>query len=218
MSVKFGSLEFLLKYRRPFVVALQLGAAALSHYTALWLRFDGDIPRNQVVIFVSMLPWLLAIRGVSFIPFRLYEGLWRYAGFWDLRNIVIATLTGSLAFYGLIRWVFGLVSYPRSVFLIDGVLLVFMLGGLRMSRRLYRKQSRAARDKRVLIYGAGDSGEMIARDMRNNSFYEYEPIGFVDDDVAKVGQRIHGIKVLGTRADHSRVIAEQRPDAVLIAI
>jgi len=218
MSVKFGSLEFLLKYRRPFVVALQLGAAALSHYTALWLRFDGDIPRNQVVIFVSMLPWLLAIRGVSFIPFRLYEGLWRYAGFWDLRNIVIATLTGSLAFYGLIRWGFGLVSYPRSVFLIDGVLLVFMLGGLRMSRRLYRKQSRAARDKRVLIYGAGDSGEMIVRDMRNNSFYEYEPIGFVDDDVAKVGQRIHGIKVLGTRADLSRVIAEQRPDAVLIAI
>jgi FlaA1/EpsC-like NDP-sugar epimerase len=218
MSVRFGSVELLLKYRRPFVVALQLGAAALSHFAALWLRFDGDVPPDQVVIFVSILPWLLAIRGLTFIPFRLYEGLWRYAGFWDLRNIVSAALTGSLAFYGLIHWGFGFVSYPRSVFLIDGVLLVFLLGGMRMSRRLYREQSRPTRDKRVLIYGAGDAGEMIVRDMRNNPFYEYDPIGFVDDDAAKVGQRIHGVKVLGTRDDLRRVMADKQPDAILIAI
>lgn len=211
-------LRILLQYRRPLVVALQLGTAILSHYAALWLRFDGDIPSAQTVTFFAVLPWLVVIRGLAFVPFRLYEGLWRYAGLWDLRNIVCATVTGSLAFFALIHWGLGIVSYPRSVFLIDSVLLVFMLGGLRMSRRLYREIPWTARTKRILIYGAGDGGEMIARDMRNNSFYEYEPIGFLDDDVAKVGQRIHGLKVLGTRTELPRIMASKRPDSVLIAI
>ena len=64
------------------------------------------------------------------------------------------------------------------------VLMVFMLGGLRMSRRLYREIPWTARTKRILIYGAGDGGEMIARDMHHNSFYEYEPIGLLDDVLA----------------------------------
>jgi FlaA1/EpsC-like NDP-sugar epimerase len=212
------SLGILLRYRRPLVVALQLGAAVLSHYAALWLRFDGEVPPTQVTTFVAILPWLVATRGLTFIPFRLYEGLWRYAGLWDLRNIVAASLTGSLALYGVVHWGLGIGSYPRSVFLIDSILLIFLLGGLRLSRRLYRGLRRSARTKRVLIYGAGDGGEMIVRDMRNNLACEYEPIGFVDDNVAKVGERIHGIKVLGTREDLPRLMSEQRPDSVLIAV
>ncbi len=218
MLVRVGSVESLLKYRRPFVVALQLGAAVLAYYAALWLRFDGEVPPDQGAMFITILPWLVVIRGLTFIPFRLYEGLWRYAGLWDLRNIVSAVLTGSATLFVLIHWGFGFTIYPRSVFLMDSVLLIFLLGGMRMSRRLYRELRRLNREKRILIYGAGDAGEMIVRDMRNNPFYEYEPVGFVDDDAAKVGQRIHGVKVLGTRDDLSRIMAGKRPAAVLIAI
>ena len=128
-----------LVYRRPLVITLQLGAAILSHHVAFWLRFDGDIPPAQTVMFIDMLPWLIVIRALSFIPFRLYEGLWRYAGLWDLRNIVGATLSGSVAFFVLVRWRFGLTGYPRSVFLIDSLVLILLLGGMRMLRRLHRE-------------------------------------------------------------------------------
>ena len=210
--------RLLLKYRRIFVVAVQLGAVVLSHYAAFWLRFDGDIPPDQARTIVQILPWLIAVRALSFVPFRLYEGLWRYAGFWDLRNIVSATVTGTVALFVVFQWGLGLTSYPRSVFLTDSVLLIVILGGLRMSRRLHRELSLLTREKGVLIYGAGSAGELIVRDMRKNSFYEYEPVGFLDDDPIKVGHRIHGIKVLGTRDDLRRIMLEKRPDAVLIAI
>ena len=199
-----------LMYRRLLVITLQLGAAILSHHVAFWLRFDGDIPPAQTVMFVEMLPWLIVIRALSFIPFRLYEGLWRYAGLWDLRNILGATLSGSVAFFVLVHSIFGLTGYPRSVFLIDSLVLILLLGGMRMLRRLHREPAQLNRSKRVLIYGAGNAGEMIARDMRTNPVHGYDPVGFIDDDLAKVGQRIHGVKVLGTRDALRSVLATRR--------
>jgi FlaA1/EpsC-like NDP-sugar epimerase len=216
--VRFSIASLPLLYRRPFVVALQLAAAVASNYAAFWLRFDGDIPPGQLLNFLNMLPWLIVLRGLSFIPFRLYEGLWRYAGLWDLRNIFGATLAGSMGFFVLAHVVFGLVSYPRSVFLTDSLLLILLLGGMRMSRRLHREVSGLNHDRRVLIYGAGDAGETIVRVMRTNPEHEYAPVGFIDDDASKRGHRIHGVKVLGTRHDLHAVIAATQPDAVLIAI
>ncbi len=211
-------MKLLLEYRRPIVVIFHLALIALANCLAFLLRFDGTIPDEHKVLLVQMLPILVAVRGLMFIPFKLYEGLWRYTGIWDLRDIISGVSSSTALFYLLVRWGFGQTAYPLSILLIDSVLLIFLMGGVRLARRIYRELGHLDGMKRILIYGAGDAGEMIVRDMKNNSFYEYEPIGFIDDDPTKVGQRIHGVRVLATRDGLAEVMAKEEPDAILVAI
>jgi FlaA1/EpsC-like NDP-sugar epimerase len=206
----------ILRFRRALVIALHIIFVVFSNYLAFWLRFDGDIPDYYVESFKVALPWLVAIRIIAFAPFRIYEGLWRYTSVWDLRRILSAVGCSTLLFWLLVGPVTHF-AYPRSIHIIDALLLIFIMGGTRLARRVYREFSRPHRGKRVLIYGAGDAGEIIVRDMIN-SFYEYEPIGFVDDNAKKVGQLIHGVPVLGTREALPSIIDRRKPHEVLVAL
>ncbi|HHZ82602.1 MAG TPA: polysaccharide biosynthesis protein [Nitrospirales bacterium] len=210
--------QLILDFRRPLVVLLHVGLIVLANFLAFWLIFGPVIPDVLLGRFVDMVPWLVVIRGLAFIPFRLYEGLWRYAGIYDLRNIIGAVVVSTIVFYMVVYWGLGEDTYPSSIFLIDAIVLIILLGGSRMARRIYRDVGRLKPGKRILIYGAGGAGERIVRDMQNNPFYEFEPVGFLDDNPAKIGQHIHGVKVLGTRGALARVLKDTRPNAVLIAI
>lgn len=210
--------DLILQYRRLLIIGVQMGLIAIANHAAFLLRFDGHVPDWALVSYWQMLPWLVAVRGLSFIPFRLYEGLWRYSSVWDLRNIVAGVATSSLLFYVLTRSYFGAIAYPRSVFVVDPLLLIVFLGGIRLLPRVYRQLRWVRRGKRVLIFGAGDAGEMIVREIQHDAAYGREPIGFVDDDPVKVGQRIHGVPVLGTRDDLPDIMVRHRPLEVLVAI
>jgi FlaA1/EpsC-like NDP-sugar epimerase len=198
------------------VVAVHLPLIMLASYGALWLRFDGDIPPLVAATYLQGLPWLLATRGLVFIPFGLYGGLWRYTSVWDLSRIVLAVFTSSAGFYFFAHLRFGPASVPRSISIIDSLLLIFFLGGVRLLRRVIPSVMRWRRGRRVVIVGAGDAGEMIVREMWKGG--GYHPVGFVDDDNAKVGRTIHGVTVLGTRNDLPRIVATARPDEILVAI
>jgi FlaA1/EpsC-like NDP-sugar epimerase len=88
-----------------------------------------------------------------------------------------------------------------------------------MIRRLYQAFPGFSKRKRVLIYGAGDAGEMIVRDMKNNvAVYKYQPIGFIDDNPEKMGRRIHGVPVLGSRRQLRDILETKRPQEVIIAL
>ena len=179
---------------------------------------DAAVAQAAHDVLVAMLPLLLTIRAFTFYPFRLYDGIWRYTGLWDLRNLALSIAVSSLAFAGVVRFGLGTRAYPSSIFVIDALLLWCLLAGLRVLPRLIREAGWFRTDrKRVLIVGAGDAGAMIVREMRNHPSYGYRPIGFVDDNPAKVGHRIHGVRVLGDRDCLSHIIARQAPDVVLVA-
>jgi FlaA1/EpsC-like NDP-sugar epimerase len=215
--------QLTLKGRRVAGVAAHLVLAAAANYVAFLLRFDGSIPPQVSDVQVQMLPWLIATRGLVFAWFGLYNGIWRYTGIWELRNLVSAVGLSSLVFYG-ITLVPAAGAYPRSVFVIDALVLAFVTGGLRLMVRLYRDNALlrssepAGAGRKILIYGAGEAGESIVRDISRKSIADCHPVGFVDDNPAKVGQSIHGVPVLGTRADLRRIIGEHAPDEVLIAM
>lgn len=213
-----GRLQVLLRYRRPLLVLLQLGLVSLSHWAALWLRFDGVIPARQMELFFGVLPIVVGLRLLAFVPFQLYEGFWCYVGILELRKIAAAVGTSSLAAFLAVRFTPAFQGYPRSVFIIDAVLSVLVLGGVRVAARMTGDRAHARGAKRVLIYGAGDAGALIARELVRTPAFGYRPVGFIDDDPAKAGARIHGVQVLGSRAGLARIIADKRPAEVLLAV
>jgi FlaA1/EpsC-like NDP-sugar epimerase len=204
------------RQRRALVVASHLVAIAVANYLAFQLRFDGAVPPPDAALFRQFVIWVIAIRGVGFALLRLYEGLWRYTSVYDLRRILIGVGASTVALYVLVYGVYGAGSYPRSVFIVDSLLLTFFMGGGRLVYRTLQELRRLQPQKRLLIYGAGDAGELIVRDLRR--YHTYEPIGFVDDDPQKIGRRIHGVSVLGSREQLSQIVVRERPHEVLIAM
>jgi FlaA1/EpsC-like NDP-sugar epimerase len=208
----------LLRSRRLAIVAVDVVLVVAANFMAFWLRFDGEIPEPYLAMWFDTIPWLVAIRALTFVPLHLYDGVWQYVGVRDLRAIVIGVFSSTVMFYALIQGVLGVTSYPRSLFVIDSVLLVCLLSGVRLAWRLVREYRPLDRTRRVLIYGAGDAGEKIVRELVNGSDRHRNPVGFVDDEPAKLGQRIHGVPVLGTRRDLPRIIARAKPGEVVVAM
>lgn len=139
----------------------------------------------------------------------------------------MATFFSSLIIVSSILYHSHFQGYSRGVFLIDGLLTFFFTGGFRLSiRLLYSKgiifkekaQQPSFQKKSAIIVGAGDAGEMVLREIRNNPFSRYEIEGFVDDNPAKVGRTIHGIKVLGKIEELPELVKGLNIEEILIAI
>lgn len=209
---------FVLKWRRPLIVLLEVALMVLANYLAFWLRFDGKIPEAEWGTFLLVLPWLVMIRTAAFFMFRLNEGLWRYTSLWDVRNIIVGVMSSTIVLYAWTRWVMEVTGYPRSIFIIDAMLLIGFVAGVRLPRRMLREAVIYRPRKTVLIIGAGDRGERIVREMKLNPTSRYQPIGFIDDHASLRYKRIHGVKVLGPREDLGPILSAERPDEVVLAL
>ncbi|GAB4390285.1 MAG: nucleoside-diphosphate sugar epimerase/dehydratase [Thermodesulfovibrionales bacterium] len=204
---------------KAIATALYVSEAALANYLAFFIRFEGAIPADHISLFLRFLPLILAIRILFYIASGLHRELWRYTSVSCLLKIILSATLGTLAFIAIIRYGMGDLAYPRSVYVLDWMLLIMLAGGARLAARsakLYRKSPNSG--TRILVIGAGDAGELVVRDMNNNPNFSYSPVGFLDDDPRKKSMRIHGVPILGGIARLPEVLPEIQPEELLIAI
>jgi UDP-GlcNAc:undecaprenyl-phosphate GlcNAc-1-phosphate transferase len=155
-----------------------------------------------------------------FLVMGVYRGLWRYTSMSDLIVFAKAVMLSSVGSLLLLLFLFRFEGYSRKVFVIDAVLMFLFLATSRLAFRLFRQLLPAVskhEGRRVLIYGAGDGGELLLRELRNNRDLKLAPIGFLDDDPSKSGQVIHGLRVFGANGDLGTVCAQYEVDEVVIS-
>ena len=138
----------------------------------------------------------------------------------DLVNIFKAVSFASIASAALVLFIWRFQGFSRTVFIIDWLMLFIFVSGSRVLERVYKEifDQASLAGKKVLIYGAGDAGEFVLREIRNNTELHSEPVGFLDDDREKIGHRIHGVAILGTRNDLERFLKSKEADELIIAI
>jgi UDP-GlcNAc:undecaprenyl-phosphate/decaprenyl-phosphate GlcNAc-1-phosphate transferase len=204
--------------RRIFEVLLDVVLIILSYWAAYAINFPSSSTAWK--LFIRTLPVLVFMKMLVFLMMGVYRGLWRYTSMSDLIVFGKAVVLSSVASMLLILFAFRFEGFSRKVFVIDLVLMFLFLAGSRMAFRLFRQLVPAVskqNGRRVLIYGAGDGGELLLRELRNNQGLRLAPIGFLDDDPAKSGKVIHGLRVFGGNGDLGAVCLQHDVDEVVIS-
>ncbi len=204
--MNFPSHGFQFRPRRIALFAFDTILGCLSLYLAYWLRYEGSLPPETLLNYFGLIPLVLASRSIAYFYFGFYTRFWKYSSLEDLIQILKAVAIGSL----LILFTSFLYNrsflIPRSVIIIDMILLIMMLGGSRLVWRMYRErfthQTHMDEGHRlpVLILGAGDTGANLLRYIQRFA-PQYKVCGFLDDDPKKLNNSLSSVKVLGNRQD-----------------
>jgi FlaA1/EpsC-like NDP-sugar epimerase len=210
---------------------LDAALAALAAALAVGLRIDRNNLLAAVGTYWIFVPLAAIVRPAGFLLAGAYLRVWRYPTVSDVALVVSSLAVGSLVMAGAIFFVGqpwavpGTLGFPRSAIIIELLISVLVLGGIRFAARVRQEgldegigSQVAGPPRPVLIYGAGEAGAMLAREMRRNRALRLEPVAFLDDDATKRGHRIYGIEVVGAGVDLPRVVAERDVSEVIVAL
>lgn len=192
----------------------------VAWFAAFWLRFNLDgIPPEPLVVAFNLLPTVMIVQTTAYWVVGLYRGIWRFASIPDLMRIFRAVLIGCIISLLVLFFATRLQGFPRAVFPIYAMLLVIFLGGSRFSVRWLKDHKRwMPVGKRVLVVGADQAGEGIVRDLLRDEEQNYKPVAFVDDKLSKMGQEIHGVRVVGRTTDIPSIVKEYGIQLIMIAM
>lgn len=206
--------------RRIIELILDFVFICIAYYSAYFLRFEGAILQSNLDLLKESLVWVILIKMSVFFLFGFYRGVWRYIGISDFFTIFKVVSLGSIFSVLFLTFFFRFQNYSRAVFFMDWLVLLFLILGSRFMFRIVGEfLSRMQSDgRRILIFGAGDIGEMVIREIKRNKALNYTPVGFIDDDPHKAGSKIHGIPVLGSRNKIKELIKSYMISEVIIAV
>ncbi|HEX8287395.1 MAG TPA: hypothetical protein VF556_05335 [Pyrinomonadaceae bacterium] len=216
----FGFLVNVSYKRRIFEVFLDALLITLSYYAAYVFLFDSFEDTENWNLFLKTLPLLIILKLSAFLVVGVYRGLWRYTSIGDFVTFTKAVALGSILSVLAILFLYRFQYFSRAVFVLDAIILLFAVSISRMAFRMIRQflpQPTLADGRKVLIYGAGDGGEMVLRELKNNPEWNYHPIGFVDDDPMKKDKVIHGLRVFGGNGSLPEICREKEVHEILIS-
>lgn len=211
-------LEDMLYKRRALEVLFDLIVFSVAYAGAYLLRYDASLPFVQGDLLAGTLALAVACKSAAFGAMGVYRGVWHQISIVDVHRLLKASLLGTLLTVAAIVFVFRDSEFSRSIFILDGVLVVLLSIGVRTSFRSFElvRYSLNGVGDRALIYGAGKGGELILREILSNPTLGLQPIGLLDDDITKTRRLIHGYPVLGGGENLAEVATAYRVQKVVI--
>ncbi len=203
------------------VILHDILAAALAWIGAYWLRFNLTIPAEYLAASLSTMTWVVPLQAIVFWRFGLYRGIWRFASLPDLKRIMLAVGIAALL-TPLVLILFQVTAVvPRSVLILDPLLLLIIMGGSRLAYRAWKEHRLVSvlhpDSKPVLVAGAGSAADFLLRELARNPA-GFHVVGLLDDNREKHGRLVQGIPVLGALKDVAEYARNMRVDDVVLAL
>lgn len=207
-----------INYRRLFAATYDFLAVLMAWYGAFLLRFNFDIPFEYFVLFKHTLLIILITKLTAFSSFGLYKGTWRFASIPDLKRILLSVFVSGVALVTLIFLMNTNIRVPRSVLILDPLLLFFIMGGGRFMYRSFKEYklygTYLKKGKPVIVFGAGVTAISLVKELSQSP--EWYVVGILDDDQSMHGREINGVKILGKIADLSKFATKLSARHVII--
>lgn len=203
-------------------ILVDFAVVAFTSFVSVWIRFDfGVIPNPYLINSYRCITIDFIILFLTFLTFKLYTSVWKYASITESINIVLASIVSELLIF-MYKTIFN-ISLPRSTYIIQLFLIIALTClsrfGYRLLRMLYIKYENKKKSTNTLLIGAGDAGKMIIDEIFNNrAEFDSRIVCVVDDNKNKVGSHIRGLKVEGTTKDIERLVEKHNINEIIIAI
>lgn len=195
-------------------------AAALAWWVAFLLRFNFDIPPNFVQSMLDSAAWVIPLQAFVFLLVGLYKGVWRFASLPDLQRLVRAIAISAVLVVAILFMFKPHGIVPRSVLILDPMLLLLLMGGSRFAYRAWKEHrlygSAQFSGKPVLVLGAGEAAIALLKDLSKSR--EWHVVGLLDDKKTMHGRELLGVNVLGSIAQLPQIAADLSVNHVIVAM
>ena len=212
-------LEDLTHRRQLFLVILDFCVISFSYYLSYRIRFQGNDFSFYFQIFLNSLPPIIACKYLAFYITGVYRGICKQISISDVRTLINATLLSSLFCVVVMTYIYRFEDFSKGLFIIDWFCTTGLIFGTRVSFRIFSDslQRKQLEGDNIIIYGAGRGGEILLREILNNSTLSIKPIGFIDDNTLLAGKKLMGYPVLGTSDQIEQILNQNNIDGLLVS-
>jgi FlaA1/EpsC-like NDP-sugar epimerase len=210
----------LINPRTSFAFLHDITASAFSWVIAYLLRFNFDIPVEHFQIMLHSLIWVVVLHSLVFMLFGLYRGMWRFSSMSDLKLIILAIGSATSLLIAILFMLNSGIVIPRSVLILNPLLLLMMMGGSRLAYRAWKEHQQYGTAFKqgvpVIILGAGEAAVALVKDLARST--QWRVVALFDDDESMFGREVLGIKVLGPIASLTGVYKGYEVRHVIVAM